>query len=105
MGLVASEPGKGKKALERNIKFRRVQTAHDYEERKDGRAYLYFWPGGQTERASIQLKVGEDDDEKNAVTLIVAPLTGKVTVKDGAVEMPKPQDDKEASEREDPGAF
>jgi len=105
MGLVASEPGKGHKPLERGIKFRQVQTAHDYEARKEGRAYLYFWPGGQTERAAIQLKVGDNDDERNAITLIVAPLTGKVTIKDGAVDMPEPQDDKEASDREDPGSF
>ena len=105
MGLVASDPGKGHKALERGIRFRRVQTGHDLEPRKDGRAYLYFWPGGQTERAAIQLKAGASDDETDTLTLIVAPLTGKVTVKDGVAELPQPIDDKEASEREDPGAF
>ena len=105
MGLVASDPGKGHKPLERGIKFRQVQTAHDYEPRAEGRAYLYFWPGGQTERAAIQLKIGDNDEERRAVTLLVAPLTGKVTIKDGAVEMPQPQDDGEASDREDPGAF
>jgi general secretion pathway protein H len=105
MGLVASSPGKGHKALERGIKFRQVQTGHDDKPRENGRAYLYFWPGGQTERANIQLKVGDVDDEKNAITLIVSPLTGKVTVKDGAVPFTKPEDDKGASEREDPGAF
>jgi len=105
MGLAASTPGKGHKALERGIKLREVQTGHDDEPRREGRAYLYFWPGGQTERASIQLKVGEANEEKDAISLLVAPLTGKVTVKDGAVVLPKPADDKEASEREDPGAF
>jgi general secretion pathway protein H len=105
MGLVASDPGKGHKALERGIRFRRVQTAHDFEARKEGRAYLYFWPGGQTERAAIQLKVGANDDETDTITLLVAPLTGKVTVKDGAVEMTQPQDDSQASDREDPGTF
>lgn len=105
MGLVASDPGKGHKRLERSISFRQVQTAHDDVERKEGRAYLYFWPGGQTERAAIQLKVAGGDDERDVVTLIVAPLTGKVTVKDGAVALNNPQDDKEASDREDPGAF
>ena len=105
MGLVASEPGKGKKPLERGIKFREVQTAHDAEPRTTGRAYLYFWPGGQTERASIQLKVGDSTNEKDAITLIVSPLTGKVTVKDGAVALTKPTDDQSASEREDPGTF
>lgn len=103
MGLVASDPGKGHKALERGIKIRRIQTAHDDEPRKEGRAYLYFWPGGQTETASIQLKAGDSDEEAGTITLIVSPLTGKVTIKDGAVEMPKPLDDKEKSEREDPG--
>jgi len=105
MGLAASEPGKGHKAIERGIKIRQVQTAHDDEARKEGRAYLYFWPGGLTERAAIQLKAGEGEGEEKTVTLIVAPLTGKVTVKDGAVDVPKPVDDKEASDREDPGAF
>jgi general secretion pathway protein H len=105
MGVGASTPGKGHKALERGIKFREVQTQHDDQPRKEGRAYLYFWPGGQTERASIQLKVGEANDEKDAITLLVAPLTAKVTVKDGAVPMAKPVDDRESSEREDPGAF
>jgi general secretion pathway protein H len=105
MGVAASTPGKGHKPLERGIKFREVQAQHDDQPRKEGRAYLYFWPGGQTERASIQLKVGESNDEKDAITLLVAPLTAKVTVKDGAVAMAKPVDDRESSDREDPGAF
>jgi general secretion pathway protein H len=105
MGLAASSPGQGKKELERGIRFRQVQTGHDEEPRTEGRAYLYFWPGGQTERAAIQLKVGPGDDEENTVTLLVAPLTGKVTVKDGAVPLPKPLDDREASEREELGGF
>ncbi len=99
MGLAASAPGKGHKPLERGIKFREVQTAHDEEPRKEGRAYLYFWPGGMTERASIQLKAGNAGEEKDAITLSVAPLTGKVTVKDGAIALPKPLDDKDLSDR------
>ncbi len=106
MGLAASTPGKGHKPLDGGIKFRRVQTAHDDEERKTGRAYLYFWSGGQTERAAIQLKSTESDEPGfGVVTLLVQPLTGKVTVKDGAVELPKPIDDREKSDRQDPGAF
>jgi general secretion pathway protein H len=108
MGLAASAPGKGHKPLERGIKFRQVQTEHDDKPRTEGRAYLYFWPGGQTERANIQLTAGDPKSEKDAndaVTLVVAPLTAKVTVKDGAVEFKAPEDDKAASDREDPGAF
>lgn len=105
MGVVASDPGKAQKPLERGIAFRQVQTAHDAEPRTSGRAYLYFWPGGQTERASIQLRIGEANDDARTVTLVVAPLTGKVMIHDGAVAITEPRDDQEASEREDPGAF
>jgi general secretion pathway protein H len=104
-GVVASSPGKGHKALERGIKFRSVQTGHDDKPRTNGHAYLYFWPGGQTERAAIQLRVGDKDDDKATMTLMVSPLTGKIAVKEGAVPLPQPEDDKAASEREDPGAF
>ncbi|HEY8074758.1 MAG TPA: type II secretion system protein [Labilithrix sp.] len=112
MGMVSSDPGKTRKSLPAGIKFREVQTSHDAAPITKGRAYLYFWPGGQTERASIQLEIAKKDesgnpehDPKFAVTMLVAPLTGKVTIKDGAVAIATPQDDKEASEREDPGAF
>jgi general secretion pathway protein H len=114
MGVAAAEPGKGHKLLDRGVKFRSVQTGHDTEPRKKGRAYLYFWPGGLTERAAIQLKVGdptktepsdEATEDPSALSLLVSPLTGKTTIKDGALDVPKPVDDKEASEREDPGAF
>lgn len=114
MGLAASDPGKGHKALGGNVRFGQVQCAHDAEPRRSDRAYLYFWPGSQTERCAITLHSASPPkdptepvpiDESRAVTLIVAPLTGKVTVHDGVVELPAPVDDKEASDREDPGAF
>lgn len=105
MGVAASEPGKGHKPLERGIKFRSVQAQHDDAPRKEGRAYLYFWSGGMTERAAIQLRVGDSEEASQTVTLIVQPLTGRVTIKDGPQDMPAPKDDKEGSEREDPGAF
>lgn len=105
MGVAASEPGKGHKPLDSGVLFREVQTAHDDTARKTGRAYLYFWPGGQTERASIQLKTSAAEDAPAQMSLIVAPLTGRVAIKDGAVDMAKPVDDKESSDREDPGAF
>lgn len=113
MGLAASAPGKGKKPIEGGIRFKRVQTSHDDQPRTTGRAYLYFWPGGQTERAVITLTTAKksadgsepDDTVGTTITLVVSPLTGKVTVKDGVVDLAKPADDKEASDREDPGAF
>jgi general secretion pathway protein H len=93
----------GPRALERGIKFREVQSAHDEEPRTSGRAYLYFWPGGLTERSSIQVRIGDSNDDGDTLTLLVSPLTGKVTVKSGPVAVPKPKDDTEASDREDKG--
>lgn len=93
--------------LPSGITFREVQTAHDAEPRKTGRAYVYFWPGGLTERAVIQLapkppkdREREFNDERT-MSLVVSPLTGKTTLKPGAATLKMPIDDVEASERED----
>ena len=102
-GFGDSEAGKGGKPLQRGITFRSVQTAHDDAPRTSGRAYLYFWPGGRTERAAIQLRIGDSGEEARTLTLLVSPLTGKVTVKSGAVDFELPTDDDRASDRVDTG--
>lgn len=97
---------KSMRPLPTGITFREIQTAHDSDVRKEGRAYLYFWPGGQTERAVVQLApkpAGEERvfaDEKT-ITVEVSPLTGKTSLKSGSVALKIPRDDTEASERED----
>jgi general secretion pathway protein H len=101
-GFGDSEKAKGGKPLGRGVSFGSVQTAHDDAPRTEGRAYLYFWPGGLTERAAIQVHIGEGVDE-TTLTLAVAPLTGKVTVKEGAVDLQLPTDDATASDRADNG--
>jgi general secretion pathway protein H len=95
------EGGKGGKPLQHGITFRSVQTAHDDAARTTGRVYLYFWPGGRTERASIQVRIGESEDEDRILTLLVSPLTGKVTMKAGPQELKLPTDDTTASDRQD----
>lgn len=97
------ESGKDGKPLQRGIRFRAVQSAHDDAPRTSGRAYLYFWPGGRTERSSIQLRIGESEDAQRTMTLLVSPLTGKVTTKPGPVDLEIPTDDSKASDREDKG--
>jgi general secretion pathway protein H len=96
-----SDEAKDAKPLQRGITFRQVQMAHDDAPRTTGRAYLYFWPGGMTERASIQVRIGESDEDYQTLTLIVSPLTGKVTVKAGSVDLTLPTDDETASERKE----
>lgn len=102
-GFGDTEGGKGGKPLQRGISFRAVQSAHDDSARTSGRAYLYFWPGGRTERSSIQLRIGDSEENQRTLTLLVSPLTGKVTMKTGPVELELPTDDSKASDREDTG--
>jgi general secretion pathway protein H len=97
------ESGKGGKGLQRGVRFRSVQTTHDDAPRTSGRAYLYFWPGGRTERASIELRMGDSGEGSQTLTVLVSPLTGKVKVKGGASELEVPTDDDHASDRQDNG--
>ena len=97
------EGGHGGKSLQRDIRFRSVQTSHDDAPRTSGRAYLYFWRGGRTEQASIQLHIGDSVDDARTLTLLVSPLTGKVRIRNGPAELVVPLDDERASERQDTG--
>jgi general secretion pathway protein H len=86
--------------LGKGVKFRQIQTDHDAEPRKEGRAYLYFWPRGGTERASIQLqREGSKDDQ--GVTIMVSALTGRVKVEPKLVDLPEAKDEEGYSEREE----
>jgi general secretion pathway protein H len=91
------------KPLERNIRFLQIETAHQDQPLNADQAYLYFWPGGQTERASIQLSVGGSTLDADVVSILISPLTGKADIKKGKVGMLRPRDDREESERRDTG--
>jgi general secretion pathway protein H len=104
--LVTAKPGdekRGIRPLPQGITFRSVRTAHDDVPRTSGRAYLYFWPGGLTERASIQVRIRDSEEDYQTLTLMVSPLTGRVTIKNGPVELELPSDDEHMSERQDNG--
>jgi general secretion pathway protein H len=98
-----AEKGLSGKELERNIRFSQIETSHQDEVVKNDQAYLYFWPGGQTERASIQLSVGGSTADADTMTILISPLTGKTDIRKGKLAMPRPRDDNEASERRDTG--
>lgn len=87
------------RSLGSGVEIISVQTDHDDEPRTSGRAYLYFFPGGTTERASVQLKRRGDD---TGLTITVSGLTGRAKVERGRVELAPPRSDGEASEREEP---
>lgn len=100
------DSGKTGKGLPFGVRFVQVETEHESEPATSGHAYLYFWPGGQTERAAIQLTTaGKDEEptEQNSMTITISPLTGKTEIKKGLLKMARPRDEREESEREDDG--
>lgn len=101
-GFDGDEPGGGRD-LGQGIEFVQIQTEHDEQPRKEGRAYLYFWPGGGTERAAVQIRKKGADDDKDGLTIMISRLTGRAKIERGAVDLPEPRSDGEdVSEREEP---
>ncbi len=98
-----TQKDKPNKELETGIRFLQIETSHQDDAAKSDQAYLYFWPGGQTERAAIQLSIGGSTFDGDIVTILVSPLTGKTDIRKGRVSMPRPRDDIEESERQDTG--
>jgi len=95
LGVDPDDKGLGR-ALGGDVKFVGVQTEHDPEVRKEGRAYLYFWPGGGTEKAIVSL--GRPDSEP--VNVMVSALTGRAQIVRGEVEFDRPEIDSQLGERE-----
>ena len=61
-----------------------VWTVHQREPTDKGVAYLYFFPQGFTEKAQVYLRQGD-----NVWTLVLSPLTGKVSIAGEALEVPR----------------
>jgi general secretion pathway protein H len=61
-----------------------VWTRNQREPVDTGVAYLYFFPQGYTEKAQLYVRQGD-----NVWTLVVSPLTGKVTISSEALEVPR----------------
>lgn len=88
------------KSLGRGVKIRRVETSHIEDGQTEGRAYLYFWPGGETQLASIHI-AAESAGPNDGITLLVSPLTGKVKMVSGPRGLPPLREDEAYSEREE----
>lgn len=97
------EEGKPGRGLGGKVRFREIHVAHQAEPAREGRSYLYIWPGGQTEQAYLQVTKSADADDSNTMTLTVHPLTGKVKVLSGIKTLPMPGVGQAAQEREDRG--
>lgn len=64
------------------VRFDGVWTGHQSERFTKGSGYLYFFPGGYTERALIYIA----DEEGRVYTVIVNPLSGKTRVEPKFIE-------------------
>ena len=65
--------------LEGDTVFQRVYTPHEPSPREDGRAYVYFFPGGTTEHTIIQLS-DNDEDDPMVFSVEIHPLNGRAVV-------------------------
>lgn len=59
--------------INERIRLSDIFVDHQAEPLSEGKAYLYFFPGGQTELAVIHFS---DEEGENFVTMSVNPLTG-----------------------------
>jgi general secretion pathway protein H len=91
----------GGRPIGQGVIFRKVETAHAPSGQTSGRAYLYFWTAGRTERAAIQLARKGSQNDDDGMTLLVSPLTGRVRTVAGAKSMEPLRDDGTLQERED----
>jgi general secretion pathway protein H len=96
LGVDPDDPSPGR-ALDGDVLIKKVHTEHDPAPRTEGRAYLYFWPGGGTEKAVITLARPDDEEPLNVV---VSALTGRARIVKGEVDFERPDLDVDFGERE-----
>jgi general secretion pathway protein H len=81
------------------VRLLRLIVPHEPEPREDGKGAIYFFPGGRTEHAVVQLS----DPSDTVYSIEIHPLTGRGKIHDYAFE-PEPLEDGEGfSDAEDPG--
>jgi general secretion pathway protein H len=72
------------------VKVVSVRTADDLKPILKGEANLYFFPQGHTQLAHIHVQAVENPDDK--YTIVVKPLTGRVEINEGFIDMTLPDD-------------
>lgn len=68
--------------LEGKAVFSKAFTPHEPKARTEGRAYVYFFPGGLTEHSIVQISDGDD----RVYSVEVHPLTGRAVIHTTAIE-------------------
>jgi len=70
--------------LEGDTAFLKVFSPHERTPREDGKAYVYFFPGGVAEHTIIQLTDGDEDDPQ-VYSIEIHPLSGRAEIHDFAL--------------------
>lgn len=76
-------------ALPEGVRVVSVRTADDVKPITKGEASVYFFPQGRTQLAHIQVEEirKAKDAEPNRFTIIVQPLTGRVEIEEGHIDL------------------
>jgi general secretion pathway protein H len=78
------------------VVFSRLFTSHASEPREEGQGYVYFWGGGVTERAVVQLRGASGE----VYSVLLHPLTGRPEIFDHEVEPPVVDDSRANDQNE-----
>jgi len=76
------------------VQIASVETEHDEEPVTEGRAYVFFWPGGVAERAAIHLK-RTDLSMDEGLTVSISSLNGRASIARGKPQTLSPPEDPE----------
>jgi type II secretory pathway pseudopilin PulG len=71
--------------------FLKVFSPHEPRPREDGKAYIYYFPGGVAEHTIIQLTDG-DEEEPHVYSIEIHPLSGRAEIHDFELEPPEDLD-------------
>lgn len=71
-----------KRELEGNAKFQKVYTPHSPHPIEEGKAFIYFFPGGVTEHSIIQVS----DGDERIYSVEIHPITGRAVIHTEEVE-------------------
>lgn len=82
------------RTLETGVMFTRLYSQHDAEPREEGTGHVYFFSGGQTERAVVHVRSSRGE----IFSVMLNALTGRAEVFDRPVEPPV-IDDRDATDQ------
>jgi general secretion pathway protein H len=77
--------------------FLKVYSPHEPRPREDGRAYIYFFPGGVAEHTIVQFTDG-DEEEPHIFSVEIHPLSGRAEIHDFELEPPEDLDSLQEAE-------